>query len=72
MPTDATGNPTGTPEVLAPGSGPSAENTGVAAGSTGISFTATATGNIDGDPTIDQWHINDSHQLVADINDVTS
>ena len=72
MPTDATGTPTGTPEVLAPGSGPSAENTAIAAGSTAISFTATATGNIDGDSTIDQWHVNDSHQLAADINDVSS
>ena len=33
MPTYLTGTPTGTPEVLAPGSGPSEENTAVAAGS---------------------------------------
>jgi type IV pilus assembly protein PilA len=35
-------------------------------------FTATATGNLDGDPTIDMWHVNDVKEglLVADLNDL--
>lgn len=35
-------------------------------------FTATATANLDGDPTIDQWHVNDLKQGLdlADENDV--
>lgn len=69
MPTDALGVPTGTPEVLAPPSGSTAENTVVTADSTAIGFTATATGNIDSDATLDQWHINDSHQMVVDVSD---
>lgn len=34
-------------------------------------FTATAVSNIDGDPTLDQWHINDQHQGLQypDVND---
>ncbi len=34
-------------------------------------FTATAVSNIDGDPTLDQWHINDLHQGLdlPDVND---
>ncbi|HEU5201465.1 MAG TPA: prepilin-type N-terminal cleavage/methylation domain-containing protein [Nitrospira sp.] len=69
MPTDPAGVPTGTPEVLAPGSGPTAENSVVVADSSGLGFTATATGNIDSDATLDQWHINDSHQMVVDVSD---
>src|SRR5262245_23679158 len=71
MPTDATGAPTGALEVLAPASGAFAENTVVSAGTSAIGFTVTATGNIDGDPTIDQWHLNDSHQMAADISDIS-
>jgi type IV pilus assembly protein PilA len=35
-------------------------------------FTATASGNADGDGTIDHWYINDIKQIVNDRNDVTS
>jgi type IV pilus assembly protein PilA len=37
-------------------------------------FTATATANLDGDATIDQWHVNDlkSNLQNADVNDVSS
>ncbi|CAI4033188.1 hypothetical protein DNFV4_03621 [Nitrospira tepida] len=71
--TDSAATP-GVIEVLAPMSGPSAENTVVAAASmtaTTPGFTATATGNIDNDPTIDQWHVNDLKNglTVADVND---
>lgn len=36
-------------------------------------FTATATGNLDNDPTVDQWHVNDIKQNLQspDVNDVT-
>jgi type IV pilus assembly protein PilA len=36
-------------------------------------FTATAAANLDNDPTLDQWHVNDIKQnlQVADTNDVT-
>jgi len=69
MPTDAAGVPTGTPDVLAPVAGPTAENSVVVAGSTTQGFTATATGNIDSDPTLDQWHVNDSHHIAVDVSD---
>jgi type IV pilus assembly protein PilA len=69
MPTDAAGNPTGTPEVLAPAAGPTPENSVIVAGSTALGFTATATGNIDSDPTLDQWHVNDAHQMGVDVSD---
>ena len=36
------------------------------------SFTAQATGNIDTDPTIDTWTINENRNLVNSSNDVTS
>lgn len=38
-----------------------------------MGFTATATANIDNDPTIDSWHVNDIKQNLQapDINDVT-
>ena len=47
------------------------ENTVVASGSTNLSFTATATANLDNDATVDQWHINDRRQdlSLADTND---
>ena len=34
-------------------------------------FTATATGNADGDATLDHWYINDVKQIINDRNDVT-
>lgn len=50
-----------------------AENTVVAAASTGTGFTATATANLDNDATIDQWHVNDIKQNLQapDTDDVT-
>ena len=58
-----------------PVAGAVAENTVVASGAAlgpPAAFTATATGNIDGDGTIDQWHVNDIKQNLAtpDTNDV--
>jgi len=49
------------------------DNTVIAAASSGFGFTATAVGNLDNDPTIDQWHVNDLKQNLqnADTNDVT-
>ena len=51
-----------------------ADNTVVPVASTGTGFTATATGDIDGDPTVDQWHVNDLKQNLQtpDTNDVSS
>ncbi len=42
--------------------------------STGCCFTATASANLDNDPTIDQWHVNDIKQNLQapDTNDVTT
>ncbi len=50
------------------------DNTLAAASSTATSFTVTATANLDNDPTIDQWHINDIKQdlKLADTDDVIS
>ena len=72
MPTDSSGTATGTADVLAPGSGATAENTVVAANSSTNSFTATATGNIDNDGTIDQWHVTNSNTYTIDKDDVSS
>lgn len=36
------------------------------------SFTAKAWGNIDNDPTVDVWHINDSNDLTNDVDDLNS
>ena len=64
------------PGVLIPPTLPLAkpfpENTVVSAGLSATSFTATATGNIDDDSTIDQWHVNDQNQGLqrADVNDI--
>ncbi|TAJ26018.1 MAG: prepilin-type N-terminal cleavage/methylation domain-containing protein [Nitrospirae bacterium] len=48
------------------------DNTIIAATSSGTGFTATATANLDNDPTIDQWHVNDLKQNLQtpDVNDV--
>ncbi len=51
------------------------DNTVVHAGvsTNGQSFTATATANLDDDPTLDQWHVNDSQRRpIHDVNDRTS
>lgn len=49
------------------------ENAGVPARNSIFGFTATATGNLDNDLTIDQWHVNDlkSNLKVPDVNDVS-
>jgi type IV pilus assembly protein PilA len=49
-----------------------ASNAAIAAGGNAASFTATATGNIDADAILDQWHVNDIKQnlTTADVNDV--
>jgi len=49
------------------------DNTVVPAGYSATGFTVTATANIDNDPTLDQWHVNDQKQGLdkADVNDVT-
>jgi type IV pilus assembly protein PilA len=49
------------------------ENTVVPSASTAGGFTATAVANLDNDPTVDQWHVNDIKQNLqtADTNDVT-
>lgn len=56
-----------TPENSVVASGAVAAGAGIAA-----AFTATATGNIDGDPTADEWHVNDRKRdlQTADRNDV--
>lgn len=48
------------------------ENTVVAARSSVLSFTATATANLDDDPTFDQWHVNDIKEGLerADVDDL--
>lgn len=53
---------------------PTPDNTVIPASSTGTGFTATATANLDRDPTVDQWHVNDvKHNLGdPDTNDVAS
>ena len=40
----------------------------------GTGFTATAAANLDADPTVDRWHVNDLRQglQIADSNDVSS
>jgi len=58
MATDNAGNP-GAVEVRAPSSGPSNENSLYPAASSITSYTATATGNIDNDGGLDEWHVNE-------------
>ena len=73
----------GTPgvDLLNPGTGaPMPDNTIVPSNATVLGagttpgFTATATANLDGDPSIDQWHVNDLKQRLdsPDENDVLS
>ena len=42
------------------------------AGVTASNFTIGAEGNIDNDPTLDEWSINDANNLMNKVNDVTS
>jgi len=60
------GGPAVAEQAVGPPSGAQVP-TGVAPGA----FTATANGNIDGDVTIDKWHVNDIKAIVNDQNDVT-
>ena len=48
------------------------DNSVVPSGFSATGFTATATANIDNDPTLDQWHVNDAKQDMnkADVDDV--
>jgi prepilin-type N-terminal cleavage/methylation domain-containing protein len=72
--------PVGTPaaiEVLAPLGGPTPDNSSFPAASMGggvAGFTATATANLDNDPTYDEWHVNDAKVGLAlpDVTDITS
>jgi len=66
LPAGMAGN---TPENSVVASGGAVGGAGLAA-----AFTATATGNIDGDPTADEWHVNDRKRdlQTADRNDVTT
>jgi len=52
------------------------DNTVIHAGisADGQSFTATATANLDDDPTIDQWHVNDTKRNLQepDVNDINT
>lgn len=59
--TDANGNQTPQPgDLISAVVGPiTADNVIYPAESGSIGFTATATGNIDVDPTVDQWYVND-------------
>ena len=47
------------------------DNSRVRAGFTATGFTVTATANIDDDPVVDQWHVNDAKQGLdrADVDD---
>ena len=36
----------------------------------GVTYTATAVANIDGDPTLDEWQVDQNNHLVNSINDV--
>ncbi len=47
------------PGVISPGAG-------------GASFTAKAWGNIDNDPALDLWHINDVNDIVNDVDDLNT
>lgn len=44
----------------------------IVAGATTSSFTAKAWGNIDNDPTIDVWHINDANMMANDRDDLNN
>jgi type IV pilus assembly protein PilA len=58
MATDLNGN-AAAGEVRGPISGNSAEHSLYPATSSPASFTATATGTIDNDPALDEWHVNE-------------
>lgn len=63
----------GAVEIFAPGIGSlTPEHTLYAAASSTTGFTATATSDLDADPTIDQWHVNDLQVGInqADVDDI--
>ena len=60
QPTNAAGTAVGTPDVAPPAGGPTADNGVYPAASSATGFTATATTNLDQDPTLDEWHIDNS------------
>lgn len=63
--TDLTGADTGIVTINAGVGTVAPENTVIASASSMTGFTATATANLDNDPTIDQWHVNDLKQNLA-------
>jgi len=71
MATDAVGNPGGV-EVKGPISGNSPEHSLYPAASSMASFTASATGNIDNDPALDEWHVNETYAgfFAPDVDDL--
>ena len=71
MATDSAGNP-GAVEVRGPSSGNTSENSLYPASSSVVSFTATATGNIDDDGGQDEWHINETQAALftPDVDDL--
>jgi len=52
--------------------GTAVSNATLPAAGVAAAFTATASGNIDGDSTTDHWFVNDVKALTNDLNDVTS
>ncbi len=68
--TDSAGNPQAV-DVLQPAAGLTAENGTYSAAVSSGGFTATATANLDGDGTLDEWHVNDAKAelFVPDKND---
>jgi type IV pilus assembly protein PilA len=65
---------TSLPTVVTQAVGPVAAGGTLATAATPAMFTATASGNIDGDATLDQWHVNDikMNLQTPDVNDVNS
>jgi type IV pilus assembly protein PilA len=63
--TDAAGGDTGVVAIDAGVGTVTPENTILPSASSSSGFTATATANLDNDPTIDQWHVNDRKQNLA-------
>lgn len=72
IPTDGAGNPQAV-EVLQPTAGQTAENGKYSADVSAGGFTATATANLDGDGTLDAWHVNNAKAelFFPDFNDAT-
>jgi len=63
----------GAVQIIAAGIGLAAVEGTLRADSTAMGFTATAAANLDQDPTLDQWHVNDLKLNLAapDSNDIT-